>query len=145
MRGVVFTPVVGEKFRSVVGVHAELVVAGNRDEAIAAARSADFFVTDGSSYDAAFARALIADKGQLRWVQLVSMGYDGLTQHGVPAGVVVADGADLFCAGRRRARHRAAARVEPAPDRTRPPAPQRTRPIAARRATCAPCRVRPSR
>jgi len=96
MRGVVFTPVVGEKFRSVVGVHAELVVAGSRDEAIAAARGADFLVTDGSSYDAALANALIADKGQLRWVQLVSMGYDGLTQHGVPAGVVVTNVGGLY-------------------------------------------------
>ena len=96
MRGVVFTPVVGEKFRNVVGVHAELVVAGSRDEAIAAARGADFLVTDGSSYDAALANALIADKGQLRWVQLVSMGYDGLTQHGVPAGVVVTNVGGLY-------------------------------------------------
>ena len=96
MRGVVFTPVVGEKFRSVVGVHAELVVAGSRDEAIVAVRGADFLVTDGSSYDAALANALIADKGQLRWVQLVSMGYDGLTQHGVPAGVVVTNVGGLY-------------------------------------------------
>jgi phosphoglycerate dehydrogenase-like enzyme len=96
MRGVVFTPVVGEKFRSAVGLHAELVVAGSRDEALAAARAADFLVIDGSTYDAALAAALAVDKGRLRWVQLVSMGYDGLTQHGVPAGVVVTNVGGLY-------------------------------------------------
>ena len=96
MRGVIFTPVVGEKFRSAVGSHAELVVARSRDEAVAAARTADLFVIDGTTYDAALARALAADKGQLRWVQLVSMGYDGLTQHGVPAGIVVTNVGGLY-------------------------------------------------
>jgi phosphoglycerate dehydrogenase-like enzyme len=96
MRGVIFTPVVGEKFRAVVGRHAELVVAGSRDEAVAAARTADLLVIDGTSYDAALAGALLADKGRLRWVQLVSMGYDGLTRHGVPVGVVVTNVGGLY-------------------------------------------------
>jgi phosphoglycerate dehydrogenase-like enzyme len=88
--------VVGEKFQTLVGSHAELVVARDRDEAVAAARDADLLVIDGTSYDAVLARALIVDKGQLRWVQLVSMGYDGLTRHGVPAGVVVTNVGGLY-------------------------------------------------
>jgi phosphoglycerate dehydrogenase-like enzyme len=96
MRGVIFTPVVGEKFRHAVARHAELVVARNRDEAVAAARNADLLVTDGTTYDAPLARALVADKGQLRWVHLVSMGYDGLSQHGVPGGVTVTNVGGLY-------------------------------------------------
>jgi phosphoglycerate dehydrogenase-like enzyme len=96
MRGVIFTPVVGERFRHLVGDHAELALARDHDEAIAAARTVDLLVTDGTSYDAALARALVADKGRLRWVQLVSMGYDGLTQHGVPAGVTVTNVGGLY-------------------------------------------------
>ena len=96
MRAVIWTPLVGRRFRQRLEAHGlEVVVPPDGAAAIAAARAADLLITDGA-YDAELAAALRRDKGRLRWIQLVTAGYDGLVAHGVPDGVIVSNVGGFF-------------------------------------------------
>src|SRR5262245_50428876 len=92
MRVVLWTRLVGRRFRarleSHTGIH--LIVPDDFETMISAVRGSDVLVTDGSTYGARIAEALRQDAGSLRLIQLISTGYDGLTRHGVPAGVMAA-------------------------------------------------------
>jgi len=93
MRVVLWTRLVGRKFRERLEAQhgLRLTAPENFDGLVAAIGGADVLVTDGSIYDARLAAALRHDKGSLRLIQLISTGYDGLTRHGVPAGIAVAN------------------------------------------------------
>jgi phosphoglycerate dehydrogenase-like enzyme len=57
---------------------------------------AQALVMMGQFYDAETARVLRRDGGQLRWIQLLTAGYDGLSFHGVPPGIIVSNAGDSY-------------------------------------------------
>ena len=99
MRVVIWTKLAGRRFRQRLEADPRLdvVVPDAVEAAISAGRGADLLITDGA-YDAELARALVSDKGRLRFIQLVTAGYDGLEAHGVPDGVVVSNAGPFFAA-----------------------------------------------
>ena len=66
------------------------------DSLRAALDGARALVMPGSSYDAQVARVLREQAGALRFIQLLTAGYEGLLEHGVPAGVRVANAGDSW-------------------------------------------------
>jgi hypothetical protein len=72
--------------------HCQLV--DDADSLRAALDGAQALVMPGSSYDATVARVLREQAGTLRFIQLLTAGYEGLLEHGVPPGVRVANAGD---------------------------------------------------
>jgi phosphoglycerate dehydrogenase-like enzyme len=69
------------------------VAVTERPELCAALRGADAFVLENSRYDAEVARWVA--ESPLRWIQLLSSGYENLVRHGVPDGVTVTNAAGV--------------------------------------------------
>jgi len=99
MRVVIWTRLTGRRFRERLEAHPslEVLVPADAAEAIGMVRGADLLVTDGA-YDPTLAAALRHDRGRLRFIQLVTAGYDGLTALGVPDGVAVSNVGGFFSA-----------------------------------------------
>ncbi len=74
----------------------DLVLVDCVEKLIAALREAQVLTIGGSSYDARVAEALRDHGGGLRFIQLLTAGYEGPQLHGVPPGVVVANAGDSW-------------------------------------------------
>jgi phosphoglycerate dehydrogenase-like enzyme len=74
----------------------ELVVVEDLAGLAAALPAAEALVTMGQLYGAETAKLLRRDGKKLRWIQLLTAGYDGLIFHGVPPGVVVTNAGDCY-------------------------------------------------
>lgn len=73
----------------------DLTVVENRDEALAALPEAGALVLPGNLYDAAMAEA-VRGAPRLRWIQLLTAGYETLQRHGVPPRVAVSNAGDSW-------------------------------------------------
>jgi phosphoglycerate dehydrogenase-like enzyme len=74
----------------------ELVVVDDLAGLAAALPEAEALVTMGQLYGAETAKLLRRDGKRLRWIQLLTAGYDGLIFHGVPQDVVVSNAGDCY-------------------------------------------------
>jgi phosphoglycerate dehydrogenase-like enzyme len=74
----------------------ELVVVEDLAGLATALPEAEALVTMGQLYGAETAKLLRRDGKRLRWIQLLTAGYDGLIFHGVPQGVVVSNAGDCY-------------------------------------------------
>lgn len=75
----------------------DLQVTSTEAELLAALPGAQALVMQASSYSRAVATALHAAPG-LRWLQLLSSGYEGVQEHGVPRSLLVSNAGDAFSA-----------------------------------------------
>jgi phosphoglycerate dehydrogenase-like enzyme len=73
-----------------------LVVVASRDELARAAPGAAAVLTPDFHYDAAVAEILRHRAEQLRWLGLLTAGYEHAQRHGVPPHVVVTNAADAY-------------------------------------------------
>jgi len=62
----------------------------------AALPGTEALVISGSLYQAETAAVLRGVDSRLRWIQLLSAGYERLSRHGVPPGVVVSNAGDCY-------------------------------------------------
>lgn len=95
-----WTPLPGQRTALAAGLHdqgIELICAQDEAEALAALARADAALLAGvaSGYTAALAAA-IRSAPQLRFVQLIASGVEGIEQHGLPAHIVVAGVGDTM-------------------------------------------------
>jgi phosphoglycerate dehydrogenase-like enzyme len=67
----------------------EFLRIGNVAELIQNLPNADAMVLLGTLYGGEVAKAVHEQSGRLRWIQLTTAGYDGISFHGVPSSVVV--------------------------------------------------------
>lgn len=83
-----------ERFKKIAGV--DLAVVEGLDGMIQAVPEAEVLVIGQSVYDRRVAEALRDHARQLRFIQLLTAGYDGPQVHGVPPGVVVSNAGDSW-------------------------------------------------
>jgi phosphoglycerate dehydrogenase-like enzyme len=74
----------------------ELIVVEDLAGLAAALPAAEALVTMGQLYGAETAELLRRDGKRLRWIQLLTAGYDGLIFHGVPQGVTISNAGDCY-------------------------------------------------
>jgi phosphoglycerate dehydrogenase-like enzyme len=74
----------------------ELVTVEDLAGLAAALPEAEALVTMGQFYGAETAKLLRRDGKRLRWIQLLTAGYDGLISHGVPSGVALSNAGDCY-------------------------------------------------
>lgn len=74
----------------------DVTVVRRRDELAAALPSAQALVMAGGDYTAGVADIVRANGATLRLIQLLTAGYEGLEEHGVPPGVTVANAGDSW-------------------------------------------------
>ena len=74
----------------------DLVVTDTMQELVAALPEAEILAMPTATYDADFAGALRERAKRLRFIQLVSAGYEGPQVYGVPSGVPVANAGDSW-------------------------------------------------
>ncbi len=74
----------------------DLVMADTMEELIAALPEAEILAMPTATYDEKFAKTLIERAKRLRFIQLVSAGYEGPQLYGVPKGVPVANAGDAW-------------------------------------------------
>ncbi len=96
---VAYWPSLGEReiidaLRKIPGV--DLVIAGDIDKLSAAAPEIEALVISSHLFNGRVAEVLRALAKRLRFVQLVTAGYDGPQAHGVPPGVVVANAGESW-------------------------------------------------
>lgn len=93
MRVVIASPIVEQEFRqrlqTIPGIEQDW--AANDDEMQRKAKGADIIVMSGLAYSAGLANALRDAPGKLKFLQLLTAGYEALEMHGVPAAVRVAN------------------------------------------------------
>jgi len=83
-----------ERFGKIAGI--ELAVVEGVDGLIQAMPEAQVLVIGQSSYDSRLAEALRDHGKSLRFIQLLTAGYDGPQLHGVPPGVAVSNAGDSW-------------------------------------------------
>jgi phosphoglycerate dehydrogenase-like enzyme len=97
MRIVIATPVLAPQFEALAARYGvETATFTDASEVQRELADADALWIWPSFYDANVAAALGRHARRLRWVQLPTMGYDTLEEHGVPAGVVVTNAGDAY-------------------------------------------------
>src|ERR1700676_1459269 len=97
MRIVIATPVLAPQFEALAARYGvETATFTDASEVQRELADADALWIWPSFYDADVAAALGHHARRLRWVQLPTMGYDTLEEHGVPAGVVVTNAGDAY-------------------------------------------------
>src|SRR3954469_1040356 len=74
----------------------ELSVAEDKAGVLAHAAEVEALVLPSNQYDKTIADAMKRDAKRLRWIQLLTAGYEGPLLNGVPAGVTVANAGDAF-------------------------------------------------
>ena len=73
-----------------------VTVAKSEAEIAAAAATMELLLIPDSLYSPEIARLLKDRAKNLKWIQLLSAGFDGVARHGVPSGVVVTNAGDAF-------------------------------------------------
>jgi phosphoglycerate dehydrogenase-like enzyme len=85
---------IASSLRNVGG--AEITVVESIDQLAAAASDMEALVIGGHFFKAEAARLIHRSARKLRFIQTFTAGYEGLQEHGVPAGVVVANAGDSW-------------------------------------------------
>lgn len=88
---------IGARLRAIAG--AQVVVVEDVPQLAAAIPDAEVLVMSGHFYKPEAAQAVNREAKKLRLIQTFTAGYEGLQQHGVPPGVVVANAGDSWSAG----------------------------------------------
>ena len=97
MRIVIRTPIMAERLTAVADHHhVDSVVAGDAEALRTALGDADALWLWPAFYDAALVPALAQHAPRLRWLQVLTMGYDPLVAHGVPSGLTVTNAGDAY-------------------------------------------------
>ncbi len=97
MRIVVRTPIIAERLTAVAHRHGvESTVAADMEALRAALGDADALWLWPAFYDAPLVDALARNMPRLRWLQVLTMGFDPLVAHGVPAGLAVTNAGDSY-------------------------------------------------
>lgn len=98
MRVILYSSMAGEEIaaRLTANPAIKLVIARNMDEVLAALPEAEVLALPTAVYDRNFAVALRERAACLRFIQLVSAGYEGPQMYGVPAAVRVANAGDAW-------------------------------------------------
>src|ERR1043166_8033027 len=73
-----------------------VTVANNDAELAAAIPEAELFLITDNLYSAEVARILGERGRNLKWIQLLSAGYDAVARHGIPAGVTLTNAGDAY-------------------------------------------------
>jgi D-2-hydroxyacid dehydrogenase (NADP+) len=74
----------------------DIVAAESDDELAAVIPEAELLLIPDSFYSAAVAKALRERARKLKWIQLLSAGYDALASHGMPAGVILTNAGNAY-------------------------------------------------
>jgi len=74
----------------------KVTLADNEAALAAAIVDAELLLVTDNLYSAFIAQTLRERAAKLRWIQLLSAGYDALARHGAPAGVIVTNAGDAF-------------------------------------------------
>lgn len=74
----------------------ESVVANSRADLMRELPRADAIWIEPATYDAEFVATLRRDVGHLKWIQLMSTGFDAIERYGAPDGVVVTNAGDAY-------------------------------------------------
>jgi phosphoglycerate dehydrogenase-like enzyme len=97
MRIVIRTPILAERLTAVAGHHGvETVVAPDAVALRAELGDADALWLWPAFYDAELVPVLGRHAPRLRWLQVLTMGYDPLVAHGVPAGLTITNAGDAY-------------------------------------------------
>ena len=97
MRIVIRTPIMADRLTALADRHGvESVVAGDADTLLAEIADADALWLWPAFYDAALARALEQHVARLRWLQVLTMGYDSVAAFGAPAGMEITNAGDSY-------------------------------------------------
>lgn len=97
MRIVVRTPIMAERLAAVAARHGvETAVAPDAEALHAELADADALWMWPAYYDAALVPVLMRHAPRLRWLQVLTMGYDPLVVHGVPRGLTVTNAGDSY-------------------------------------------------
>jgi phosphoglycerate dehydrogenase-like enzyme len=97
MRIVVRTPIMAERLAAVAGRHGvETVVAPDAAALHAELGDADALWLWPAFYDAALVPVLERHAPRLRWLQVLTMGYDPLVVHGAPRGLTITNAGDSY-------------------------------------------------
>ncbi len=74
----------------------DVVVANDDGELAASIGTAELLLITDNLYSAETARILRERAASLKWIQLLSAGYDAVARYGVPPGVIVANAGDAY-------------------------------------------------
>jgi phosphoglycerate dehydrogenase-like enzyme len=97
MRIVVRTPILSERLTAVADRHGvESAIAPDAAALHAELADADALWLWPGFYDAELVPVLAQHMPRLRWLQVLTMGYDPLVAHGVPAGLTVTNAGDAY-------------------------------------------------
>jgi phosphoglycerate dehydrogenase-like enzyme len=97
MRIVVRTPIMADRLTAVAERHrVDAVAAADADALRAELADADALWLWPAFYDAELVPVLARHAPRLRWLQVLTMGYDPLVAHGVPAGLTVTNAGDSY-------------------------------------------------
>jgi phosphoglycerate dehydrogenase-like enzyme len=97
MRIVIRTPIMADRLGAVADHHqVEAVVASDADALRTELARADALWLWPAFYDAELVPVLARHAPRLRWLQVLTMGYDPLVAHGVPAGLTVTNAGDAY-------------------------------------------------
>ncbi len=97
MRIVVRTPILAERLTAVADRHGvESVVAADAEALHAELTNADALWLWPAYYDAELVPVLARCAPRLRWLQVLTMGYDPLVAHGIPAGLAITNAGDSY-------------------------------------------------
>ncbi|HZO94473.1 MAG TPA: D-2-hydroxyacid dehydrogenase [Candidatus Baltobacteraceae bacterium] len=97
MRLLLRTRFLDDPLRALAGRHGvEAAIAPDTDTLLREAPNADALCLWPDFYDAALRDALAHAAPRMRWLQLVTMGYDKVEAHGAPRGVLVTNAGDAY-------------------------------------------------
>lgn len=97
MKTVLFSSFATDDIAAALAAHGEVRRVDDPGALVAALDGADALVMSNPGlYTAGFADEVCRRGGALRWIQLLSAGYDGPLAHGVPEGVVLANAGDAW-------------------------------------------------
>lgn len=97
MRIVIRTPIMAERLTAVADRHhVDSVVANDAGALHAELANADALWIWPAFYDAALAGVLERHVARLRWLQVLTMGYDPIVANGAPAGLTITNAGDSY-------------------------------------------------
>jgi phosphoglycerate dehydrogenase-like enzyme len=97
MRIVVRTPIMAERLTAVADHHqVDAVLAADAEALRTELADADALWMWPAFYDATLVPVLARHAPRLRWLQVLTMGYDPLVAHGVPAGLRITNAGDAY-------------------------------------------------
>ncbi len=97
MRIVVRTPIMADRLTAVADRHhVDAVVAADAEALRGELGDADALWLWPAFYDAELVPILARHAPRLRWLQVLTMGYDPLVAHGVPAGLTITNAGDSY-------------------------------------------------